>query len=166
MAGSFAWEACPVPDLGVTSYSERLRVPVVWWLLGLAFVVSVGWAFYVATPITATVVAVIVSAVIVGSWLWSYGRAEVRVDDTTFYAGRGVLPLTEVGGVEALDAEATRRALGPGADARAFLVTRPYCREAVRIEVADRSDPAPYWLVSTRHPSAVAARLRGHSVTD
>ncbi len=148
------------------AYSERLRVPVSWWMLGLAFVVSVGWAFFVSTPIPATLVATAVTAALVGTWLSTYGSALVRVDRSALYAGRAVLPRANIGAVEALDEAETRQALGAGADARAFLLTRPYCRRSVRVEVADVTDPTPYWLVSTRRPAAVAASLGPGGVTD
>ena len=57
-----------------------------------------------------------------------------------------------------LDADATRRAAGVDADARAFLLLRPYLKRSVRVEITDPADPAPYWLVSTRHPDELAGR--------
>jgi hypothetical protein len=60
---------------------------------------------------------------------------------------------------EALDAEAARRAAGVEADARAYLLLRPYLTRAVRVQVVDPADPTPYWLVSTRRPRTLAAVL-------
>ena len=60
---------------------------------------------------------------------------------------------------EALDEEAARRAFGVEADARAYLVLRPYVRGAVRVHVLDPDDPAPYWLVSSRRPERLAQAL-------
>ncbi len=147
-------------------YAERLFVPVSWWLLGALFVVSVGWAFFVATPLVAAAVAVVVTGLLVGTLLVRYGSALVRVDGETLRAGRAVLPLGNVGAVEALDAVATHRLLGPDADARAFLVTRPYCRTAVRVEVLDATDPTPYWVISSRQPARLAAHLSRRAVQD
>ena len=45
---------------------------------------------------------------------------------------------------------------GVDADARAYLLLRPYLKRAVRVEITDPADPAPYWLVSTRHADALA----------
>ena len=142
-----------------STYAERLHAPVSWWLLGGGFVVCIGWAFLVAIPGRVTVIATLVTLGLVTWWLVGYGRVEVRVDADALHAGRAVLPRGNVGTVEALDAEATRRAMGADADARAFLVTRPYCRTAVRVEVVDPTDPTPYWLISSRDPAALAASL-------
>ncbi|HEY5420452.1 MAG TPA: DUF3093 family protein, partial [Marmoricola sp.] len=43
------------------------------------------------------------------------------------------------------------------------LATRPYLKAAVRVPVSDPDDPAPYWLVGTRHPDRLAAALVGGS---
>jgi hypothetical protein len=64
-----------------------------------------------------------------------------------------------LGTPEQLDKDATRRVLGVEADARAYLVTRPYLKHAVRVPVHDPADPTPYWLVATRHPERLAAAL-------
>ena len=45
------------------------------------------------------------------------------------------------------------------ADARAYLLLRPYLKRAVKVEITDRADPAPYWLISTRHPEELAQAL-------
>jgi hypothetical protein len=155
----------PAPTT-TTSYSERLYVPLSWWFLGGLFVLSVGWAFWVATPLVATAVAVIVSAVLVGWWLVGFGRVRVAVDEGALHAGRAVLPRDVIGAVNVLDHEGTRRALGQDADARAFLVTRPYCRQAVKVEVADAADPTPYWIISSRDPERLASSLRSRGVRD
>ncbi len=51
--------------------------------------------------------------------------------------------------------------MGSEADARAYLLVRPYLKRAVRVTVVDPADPTPYWLVGTRHPEALAAALNG-----
>ena len=76
-----------------------------------------------------------------------------------FTAGPARLPLGVVGDVEALDAGQMRHARGPGLDARAYLCLRGWVPAGVRVQLRDPADPAPYWLVSSRHPAALAAAL-------
>ena len=95
--------------------------------------------------------------------LASYGSARLAVADGEFRAARAHIALEHLGPAEALDAEATRLAMGPEADARAFLVMRPYLKRAVRVPVTDPADPTPYWLVGSRHPDALAAALNASS---
>lgn len=155
-------EAGSGADSGADSgsgHSETLVAPTSWWLLGCLFVAAVFWAFLLATPLLVTVVAGAVAAVVVGLTLSRYGSARVATDPDGFAAGRALLPYRYVGGIEALDEGETRRVLGVDADARAYLLVRVYCKGAVKVEVTDPADPVPYWLVSTRHPNALAASL-------
>jgi hypothetical protein len=108
----------------------------------------------------------------------------VVVSESDLRAGPACVPLAAVGEVTALDEAQTRSLRGPRADPAAFLLTRPYLRRAVYVEVAQpgaesrrphrrlrvhgarvRAElvhPAagsPYWLVGTRHPEGLAAAV-------
>ena len=50
-------------------------------------------------------------------------------------------------------------ALAVGADARAYLLTRPYLKHAVRVEILDQADPTPYWVIGTRAPESLAKAI-------
>lgn len=140
-------------------YAERLTVPLRWWVQGTMFVASLWLAVLAATPeavawsVTALAMAVLV-ALFVG-----YGRPRVSVDGTTFRAGRAHIPLELVGPATALDADGVRRQAGVDADARAYLLLRPYLKRGVRVDIADPADPTPYWLVSSRRPEALVSAL-------
>ncbi len=141
-------------------YAERLTVPLRWWVQGTMLVASLWLAVLAATPevvawsVTAVAVAVMV-ALLVG-----YGRARVAVGDGTLRAGNAHIGLEHVGEVTALDAADVRRQAGVDADARAYLLLRPYLKRGVRVEITDPADPAPYWLVSCRRPEAVVTAVR------
>ncbi|QYJ04813.1 DUF3093 domain-containing protein [Nocardioides panacisoli] len=140
-------------------YQERLSVPIRWWAQGTMLVASFWLALVVAVPepVAWTATAIAMALLVLG--LWWFGEARLRVAGDWFVAGRARIEATHLGAADALDAEETRRVSGPGADARAHLLLRPYVRRAVRVEVTDPRDPAPYWLVSSRHPEALAAAL-------
>ncbi len=147
-------------------YSETLRVPTLWWLLGLLMAATVGWVFVLVTPLWFAVGAGLVSAGLVGWGLASYGDAVVRADDQGLRAGRALLPWPCVGPSVALDATETRRQVGPDADARAYLLLRSYCPGAVKVYVDDEIDPAPYWIVSSRRAPQLADHLNRRIVQD
>jgi len=69
-----------------------------------------------------------------------------------------------LGEVSALDAESLRQLAGREADARAYLLLRPYLSHGVRLDVADPADPAPYWLVGSRHPVQLVAAIEAARV--
>jgi Protein of unknown function (DUF3093) len=141
-------------------YRERLGVPLRWWALATMFLASVLIAFLVATPgwVALTVTGLLLAAVL--AVFLSYGAARVAVEEGTLRAGRARIAVGYVGTVQPLDAEATRMLAGRHADARAYLLIRPYLRRAVRIDITDPADPTPYWLVATRHPAKLAAAVR------
>ncbi len=140
-------------------YDERLGVPLRWWALATMFLASMLLAFLVATPAwVALSGTAVLSAALLGGF-WSYGKVRVTVRDGVLTAGRARISVEHVGAVEPLDADATHRLAGRDADARAYLLLRPYLRRAVRITIVDPADPTPYWLVSTRRPTRLAAAL-------
>ena len=168
-------------------YRERLRVPFSWWLLGLvtmlllATEVVAGYAW----PIAVAIYVVLVG--LVAAMLWSWSRPTVLVTEEELRAGPACLPLAAVGEVSALDEAQTRSLRGPRGDPAAFLLLRPYLRQAVYIEVAapgaqtrahrrlrgfrlraEMTRPAtdsPYWLVCTRHPAGLVAAINGARAT-
>jgi hypothetical protein len=144
--------------VGVT-YSERLAAPVSWWLLAFALVVSVWLALAVAVPGAAVWGVTAVAAAVTTGLLVGYGAVRITVGPEGVRVGRAFLDWAACGRIEALDADATRRLQRVDADARAYLVIRPYLRRAVRIGVTDPGDPTPYWLVSTRHPERLTAAV-------
>lgn len=142
------------------SHAERLSVPFRWWVQGTMLVATFWLAFVVATPaVVAWSATGAVLLVMTGLFL-SYGSPRVDVADGWLRAGRARIPGEYVGGAEPLDAAQTRHLAGPGADARAYLLLRPYLKRAVRVTIRDDRDPTPYWLVSTRDPEHLAAAIR------
>ena len=145
-----------------TTYHERLRVPLRWWVQGTMLVASLWLALIVALDPKAPWLAWLLTGLAMlglAAFLRSYGDARVVVGPGWIRAGRASIETHFVGTAESLDAERTRLVAGRDADARAFLVLRPYLHRAVRIEITDPADPAPYWLVSSRRPEALAGAL-------
>lgn len=141
-------------------YQERLHVPLRWWVQGTMLVATFWLALVVATPpALAFGVAGAALALLALAFL-AYGGERIVVDDE-LRVGRAHIAAEHLGAVEALDPDQTRRAAGREADARAHLVLRPYLSRAVKVEITDPADPAPYWLVFSRHPEQFAAAVAG-----
>ena len=140
-------------------YDERLAVPLRWWVQGTMLVASLWLAVVVAVPGAAAWLVTAVALLVLAAVLLSVGSARLTVRDGVFRAGRARIAGAHLGPATALDPESTRRLAGVEADARAFLLLRPYLKRAVRVEITDPDDPAPYWLVSTRHPDRLVRAL-------
>ena len=165
-------------------YHERLRVPLGWWLLGLAtvFLLASELVAGYSWPVVIAVYAVLIGGLVL--MLLNWGRPTVEVGGGELRAGRARLHLAAVGELSALDEAQPRSLRGPRGDPAAFLVIRPYLRRAVYVEVTRPgaesrrghrrlrwhgfrlraevvSPPAdsPYWLVSTRLPAELAAAI-------
>lgn len=128
-------------------------------MIGIGFVASIGVAVIAYLELWLALTTIALSLVAVALALLSYSRTALRVDGEAFTAGRYRLEHPYRGEVTALEGEAARSALGPGADHTAFLFTRPYIESLVRIEIRDEADPHGCWLVSTRRPRELAAAL-------
>jgi hypothetical protein len=140
-------------------YQERLHVPLRWWVQATMFLATLWLALVVALPgWLAWAASAALFAGVFGIFAW-LGSARVEVRNGVLYAGPATISLSKVASAEALDKEVTRRVHGIEADARAFLVTRPYITRAVKVVLDDPDDPTPYWLISSRHPRQLAAAV-------
>ena len=146
---------------GPSTYSERLHAPLRWWVQSTMLLATLWLAFVVATPAwVAWTASGALLALTYGLLAW-WGGARVAVQDGELHAGTARIPLDLLGEPRVLDVQQTRRVLGVEADARAYLVTRPWLKRAVQVPVHDPADPAPYWLIATRHPVELAAAVTG-----
>jgi len=140
-------------------YREHLRVPTLWWILGLSTMTTfavVTWAgFSLMIGVIIFVVVVVGPALALTAW----GHATVEVADGELRAGRRAFPLSLAGHVQVLDKAQTSQLRGPMADPSAFMWIRPYLRRSVYVEVAGDNPDTPYWLIGTRHPEALAAAI-------
>lgn len=139
------------------AYRERLWPSVGLILTLLLLLPAVAM---VITPINADLAipaAIAVYLVIAGTLLAT--SPVVSVSEGVLQAGSANIPVQALGKVKILDREALRGTLGPGADARAYLVVRGVIHRGLRIEVSDPSDPTPYWVITTRTPEKLAAAI-------
>lgn len=145
--------------MSAVEYAERLFVPLRWWVQGTMLVATLWLALVVAVPLTLAWAVTAVCLAVMTALFVSYGAARVEVADGWLEAGRARIELVHLGPAEPLSPEEARLVAGRDADARAFLLIRPYLKRAVRVPVLDPSDPTPYWLIATRRPDRLAAAL-------
>ena len=141
------------------TYRERLTAPASYWIIayffGLTFVTAVG--LYLGPWVAvgagiATVAGIAVVLLVIGRTRVAVVAEGVRVDES-------LLEWPFVGAVTVHDRAATRRRLGVDAHATAWVVQRPYIAESVEVAVVDAADPHPYWLLSSRNPTQLAAAI-------
>ncbi|MFF2622291.1 DUF3093 domain-containing protein [Oerskovia jenensis] len=148
------------------AYSERLLPGPGGWSAAAAFAVILGVALWPVDDVLSISTAVVALVVLLALAWWTSpvvsvgpGPDGVRV----LRAGRATIPTSLLGTVTVLDRAAMTRELGPALDARAYVCLRAWARTGVRVELVDPADPTPYWLVSTRHATDLAAALAASS---
>jgi hypothetical protein len=141
------------------SYRERLLVPVSYWLLAVPVVVLLGAEAYFLVDGIIPILFIGLLAVIAAVFLVHWSIATIEVTGSVLRADRDTLALSDVAEVVALDDRQSAVMRGPRADPSAHLLLRPYLKRAVYISLADPDAGAPYWLVATRRPEALAAAI-------
>jgi|SRR5690625_402623 len=138
-------------------YSERITPSLLAWLLapgtGAIFLVM----FLPVSTLTAVIIALLATGAVAG-WLWSFA-ARIQITKTHLIVGRAEIELSALGDLEMCDAQKVRHYMGPGSDARSFVLTRPWVKTAIYVEQLDPRDPTPYWLFSTRDPESIITHV-------
>jgi len=146
-----------VADDAAVVFSERLTPSPTAWLLapGVGLVVFIMF-FPVSTWLAVGIGAG--AAAVSAAWLWSLA-AKVVLTAATLQVGRAQIEIGALGEVEPCSQAQMTSYMGPGSDARSFVLTRPWIRTGVYIEQLDPRDPTPYWLFSSREPEAFTQAL-------
>jgi hypothetical protein len=142
------------------AYRESLRTPAWWYLVGLLVAALLAGEFHI-------------SGLRLSDWLsfgillplsvvavWSLGRGRLEISGGELRVRGAHIPLDQVSGVVALDAQTLRRVVGREGDPAAFVSIRPWIGPGVQLWLDDPDDPTPYWVVSTRHPRKVVEIVR------
>lgn len=142
------------------TYSERLFVPIWWWPAVALLVLSLAVAVFAYAPWWVGTAVTVSLAAGLGVLLWSWGSVKIQVDGNVLRAGRSSIEGRWLETVEAFEGHAAREALGPGANHKDHMMTRPYAPGVVRVTLQDPADPHPHWILSSRRPAELANAIR------
>lgn len=140
-------------------YEERLVAPPLWWLGGLGVALLIAAGIHSGGSGPRAVVPYVVLPLAVVGWMAYASRGRIRVADGVLHVPGARIPVAALGGATPLDRDATGQVRGPLAQPLAFVVTRPWLSQSVRLQVEDPEDDTPYWLVGTRRPAELAAAV-------
>ena len=150
-------------DQNSHTYSERLWPSATFFIALLltvpAFTVLLTPFSIQAGLITGIIVYVATCAIFV------LASRKVAVHDSTLTAGHASIDVGHLGDIDILDAHDLRIAIGRRLDARAYLCVSGWVHSGIRVQVTDPDDPTPYWVVTTRHPQALADSIRAAKST-
>lgn len=148
-----------VADESPRVFSERLTPSLLSWLIApgfgaIFFIMCLPLGLMPAIPVG--LVAIVLAAI----GLWALA-AKVELTHEWLTVGRARIDVASLGEVQACDAKEIAHWMGPGSDARSYVLTRPWVHTGVYVEQTHPGDPTPYWLFSLRsHEEFVEALTR------
>jgi hypothetical protein len=107
--------------------------------------------------LSAIVVSLISALALIFSWQKSH--LEIVVINNWLYVGNAKIESKYIKKVTALNKEEFLKIRGPTANPACFNATRFWVTTGVKVEINDRKDPTPYWLISSRKANALSKSL-------
>jgi hypothetical protein len=140
------------------NFKEVIRPP--WWLICfiyfmlLSLVVAIWAAFDNNAAINAFAISLALQAALV-HWMTS----TIEVSDGELRIKRAHIPLQYLGEIEIVPKSEFGFERTRGADPAAFFAITFWISEGIKVRVNDHRDPTPYWLISTKRATELAAAL-------
>ncbi len=142
----------------VTVYYKERLLPTPWlYIILLLILPAVGLLFMPLNITLGLVLGPVIYVLVVAFLILTSPR--VAVEDEEFIAGRANIPARFIGEVETLNSDELTLAIGIHGDARAYLLIRGWIHQAVKVHNTDPTDPAPFWIVTTRTPEELRKAL-------
>jgi hypothetical protein len=86
-------------------------------------------------------------------------QTTILVEQNMLYVNNAKIELKYIKKAMALDKDDFKKLNGTEADPAAFLATNFWSNTGVKIELTDKNDPTPYWLVSSNRAKELAEKL-------
>jgi hypothetical protein len=141
-------------------YREPLRPPLWWYGVALFVAALLAAEFHISslalTDWLSFGIMLPLSVVIV----WSLGRGALEISGGELRIRGAHIPLADISGAVALNAQTLRLVVGREGDPAAFISIRPWIGPGLQLWLDDPEDPTPYWVVSSRRPQQVVDLVR------
>ena len=138
-------------------YKERVLPTVYFYIASITLPLSL---FLVALPFSEVVSISLALAsiplVLVLSWL---GSPLIALNQQTLSIGQASIETKYLGKAEVVSAQEAFLERGVKLDSRAFTKFQIGVKQLVKIEIQDKRDPTPYWLIATRNPEVLAGLI-------
>ena len=140
-------------------YHEQIGLPL-WLMSFITFLfLSLDIAIWAALGNRAVVISLLASVVAIFI-IWRSSPLKISVDEEWLIAGRARIERRYVGQVSALERDEYFLTRGRNADPASFLALRFWINRGVKVELTDTRDATPYWLISSKDPSALKEALK------
>lgn len=138
-----------------TEFAERISWPVSLWAFLGVMVGSIFLTFWAPFNFlfASTVTIVFIAALIYAHYK---SRLDIVVVNGWLYVGNAKIEMKYIKSAKELNKKQLLKIRGQSADPAAFNATRYWIKTGVKVELKDKADPTPYWLISSRKAKALA----------
>ena len=155
-------KAYPLPDmndeLSGVIYFEKSKLPLKIWIFVLGMSVSIYlsiWAPLGVIPALLTTIFFTFGMLI----LLERMKTSIKITEDFLYANQAKIEMKYIKSAMHLNKQEFKRLNGVAADPAAYLATNFWTHTGVKIEINDKNDPTPYWLISTNSASELIKKL-------
>ena len=140
------------------TYFEQISWGIWIWFFVAILCASIYLAIWAPLGTAAALVVTLIS--IIGFYyLYLKMQTTTFIQDDFLYVNQAKIDLKYLKNAKALTEAEFKKLIGADADPAAFLATNFWVKTAVKIEVNDKRDPTPYWLISSRRADELAKKL-------
>jgi hypothetical protein len=86
-------------------------------------------------------------------------RTTIYVTNQMLHVNKAKIDLKYIKSATVLTPVEYKKMIGVAADPAAFLAINFWIRSGVKVELKDKKDPTPYWLISSRNPKKLVNAL-------
>jgi hypothetical protein len=140
---------------------REVILPPLWliafiYFLLFSFVIAIWAAFGGSATIVSTVVAIILGIVAVAK-----SKRVIEVSESELRVGAAHIPLRYCGDVQVLASDEFMKARTRDADPAAYFALIFWISHGIKVEITDKRDSTPYWLISTKRGEELKRVLKG-----
>jgi hypothetical protein len=130
------------------------------WIWSFIAMLCVSIYLSVWAPLGNIAASVITALSFAGFYLLSIKmRTTTAIDGQMLIANQAKIDLKFIKSATALDAAQFKRIAGVDADPAAYLAINFWSKTGVKVELKDKNDPTPYWLISSKDPKKLVKAL-------
>jgi len=133
-----------LPSLGF--YAAAVFVPVAMFVIALPFSFEIGLIVAVSS----------IPVMLVVSWVLS---PLIELTPNHLRVGKVEIEAKYLGTATPIQGQSVFLERGPHLDTRAFTKFQIGVKQLAKIEILDKQDPTPYWLVATRNPEILSGLI-------
>ena len=139
------------------NYIERMYFSVKLWL----FLLALSLTFYIAVWAALDVVPAVIATILLllALSLLNMRSATIRIENQKLHVGFATIELAYLGTITLIEDFAKYSKSNRPIDPAGFLQIKFWIKSAVKIELTDKSDPTPFWIISSRRAEDLSSLL-------